>query len=148
LAGDAKPLAGEHTARGPHRVDRIALGALAAAVAAGSPRLCHPLALGHEEAAKARAVGAGPLDRPQAPARGEPDCLRKRLPVAGGVGGDRKRRLVAAGGGGDHRQPVTVAVGVDADDDVDVLCQHLRHLQVRLGERRRSGTRRNRAAGL
>jgi hypothetical protein len=122
----AKRLAG-----GPDRVQRVALGAAATGWPLGSADLHDLLAVLLQHRRQAGAEAARSLHRPAATARQLRLGEVEQLPVAGrvGAGGDLSQHAaeVADGGGGQG-----VAVGVDADDAVDELCQH-GHAVVLLG---------------
>lgn len=113
----------ERLTGGPNGIDRVALGAVATP---GPPRpvdLDHLLAPVLEEAGEARSVAARALDGP-GPA--QPVGIRpidQRL-VTDAFGAHRALGQRRAGPGGNRRRGVGVFVGVDADDDVDLLCQH------------------------
>jgi hypothetical protein len=110
-------------------------------VAAGGPlgpvQLHHLLGVGSQEPGQAGAVAAGALDRPH--------------PLAWLLAGQLQQLLVASWGGwhghlGDHRTGsgddggggVGVLVGVDPDDELDGVCQHV-HRVASLPGRRRDG---------
>jgi hypothetical protein len=108
-----------------------------------------PLAALLQRHRQASAEATGSLDRPQATARNVTVRKVEQLLVARGVGtGGGLGEYPAEVGDGGRGQGV--AVGVDADDAVDKLCQH-GHAVVLLGGggrgRRRPG-RSHRAAQL
>jgi hypothetical protein len=89
----------------------------------GPADLDDPLAVLGQEPGQAGAVAARPLDRPAATAGNLRVGEVQQPPVAGGIGADGavgEHATQAGDGGGGER----VAVGVDADDAVDRLCQH------------------------
>jgi len=105
------------------RVQRVGLGARAAGWPLGSADLDDLLTTLEQEAGQAGTVAAGTLDRPAtAPVDLDPGGLQQ-LVVAGGVGAGRGLAQDATGrgerGGGQG-----VAMGVDADDAIDGVCQH------------------------
>jgi hypothetical protein len=113
----------EHLAGGSDRVQRVALGAAAVRWPLGSTHLDDPLTTLLQQRRQAGAEAARSLHRPQAAARNLTVGKAEQLLGAGGVG--------AGGGLGEHPAEVGhggrgqgVAVGVDADDAVDQLCQH------------------------
>jgi hypothetical protein len=114
----AKRLAGR-----PDRVQRVALGAAAAGWPLGSTHLEDLLAVLLQEPGKAGAEAARPLHRPAATARQLRVGEVQQPPIARsiGAGGDLGQHATQAGDGGRGQG---VAVGVDADDAVDLFCQH------------------------
>jgi hypothetical protein len=140
----AKRLAG-----GPDGIQRVALGAAAAGWPLGPGDLDDPLTTLLQHCRQAGAEAARPLDRPAA-AAGQVGLGEAEQPlVAGRVGADRGpgQHATEAGDGGRGQG---VAVGVDADDAVDRLCQH-GHAVVLLmsdGRGRRRPGRSHRAAQL
>jgi len=90
-----------------------------------------------EEAAQAGAERAGALDREPPPPRrvlvGEPQCFC----IAATVSRDAGFEDDDAGSHLDDRDGVPVAVRVDADHVVELICKHPSHLQPRLGEQLR-----------
>jgi hypothetical protein len=114
----AKRLAG-----GPDRVQRVALGASPGGRPLGPTHLEDLLAVLLQEPCQPGAEAACPLDRPAATAGNLRVGEVQQPPVAGRVGaggGLGQHAAEAVDGGGGER----VAVGVDADDAVDRLCQH------------------------
>jgi hypothetical protein len=113
----------ERLAGGPDRVQCVALGAAATGRPLGSADLHDLLAVRLQHHRQAGAEAARSFHRPTATARQLRLGEVEQLPVAGriGAGGELSQHAaeVADGGGGEG-----VAVGVDADDAVDELCQH------------------------
>ena len=146
-ARDGRAVLAKRLASGSDGVQRVALGATATGWPLGSAHLDDPLAALLQRHRQASAEATRSLDRPQATARNVTVRKVEQLLVTRGVG---------TGGGlgedpaevGDGGRGQGVAVGVDADDAVDELCQH-GHAVVLLGEggrgRRRPG-RSHRAA--
>jgi hypothetical protein len=97
-------------------------------MAAGGPlgpvQLDHALMVGGQGSGQAGAIAAGALDRPD-PSAGLATGQLQQLLIAGW--GSRHGHLLdyRAGGRGHHRGGVGVLVGVDADDDLDGVCQHV-----------------------
>jgi hypothetical protein len=116
--------AGECRPRCAGRVERVIFAAQPALGSRRAAHLEHRLAALGEVAGKTGAVAAGALDRPGAPAGRVALGETKRLPVATRV---RPYRLA-----GHHssrrcrqrRQDMFVAVGVDADHVVQLVCKH------------------------
>jgi hypothetical protein len=104
-------------------VDRIGLGAAALRRPLGSASLDQMLTAAAQEGGQARAVAAGALDRPAAPAsqmdvgEAEQGLVAGRVGAHGGLAQDAADRAERGGG-------QTVAVGVNADHAIDELCQH------------------------
>jgi class 3 adenylate cyclase len=126
-----------------HRAARIAAVGHGVALAARAtlapqvPELEHPLALGGQEAGQAGAERAAPLDRERpAPRRLLPRELQGAR-VAAAARGHARLEDDPAGSSLDDRERVPVAVRVDPDHVVQLICKHPRHLQPRLGEQLR-----------
>ena len=117
------PLLAEHASRRADRVEGVGLAA-GATFTAEPADLEHLLATLDEEAGQARAERSGAFDRERAPARrmllGEP----KRLRVAASVCSDGGFEHDHAGAHLDDRDRVRVAVRVDADHVVQLICEH------------------------
>jgi len=126
-----RPILAKRLAGGPDGVQRVALGATATGWLLGPANLQDAFAMLLQEPGKAGAEAARPLDRPAAAAgqlglgEAEQPLLAGRISVGGGVG--EHAAEVADGSCGEG-----VAVGIDADDAVDQLCQH-GHAVVLLG---------------
>jgi len=118
LAWAGELVTGQRFPAGADGVQRVALGS-AAAASLGSVDLDHPFAMGEQEAGQARAVAAGALQRPAATTRSVLAGDRQQLLVAGLAAWDLQLRQQPAVGVQDRRG-VAVAVGVDADDGIDV----------------------------
>jgi hypothetical protein len=119
LARAGQVLTTERLAAGADRVQRVALGTVAAWWSLGPVDLGHPLAITEEEAGQPGAVAAAALQRPAAAAGRMLADKAHQLLVAGLVArdlelGDHAAVGVQDGGG------VGVAVGVDPDDMVDL----------------------------
>ena len=114
----------ERFAGGADRIELVGLGAVAPRRALGAVDLDDPFAVGEHEHGQAGAEAAGGLDRPDARAVGVPACEAQQPLVAERVGRDRRLRCHDSGAGRDRGGRVRVAVGVDADDVVRVLCEH------------------------
>jgi hypothetical protein len=76
-----------------------------------------------QEAGQAGAIAAGAFDRPHPLALVLVGELEELL-VAVGSGGHGQAGQALTGGRGQDRGGVAVLVGVDADDDLDGVCQH------------------------
>jgi hypothetical protein len=104
-------------------VDRVGLRAGLARGSGGAVELDDELILLGKVSGQPGAVASRALHRPgpQRPVGlGEPQqCL-----IASGVGRHGRLGQHRAGGRGDDRGGVGVFVGVDADDDLDLLCEH------------------------
>jgi hypothetical protein len=105
------------------RVERIALGAAWAAAADAPTDLDGALLVLVEESSKAGAIRACPLNRPHPPTRGAlpRPFERRRVPAPVGAGARRSNQGAVRG---EDRRAVPVAMRVDADDVVRLLCQH------------------------
>jgi hypothetical protein len=104
-------------------VDRIGLGSGPPDGSLGPIQFDDQLLSVSQVSSQAGAVAAGALHRPgpQArvlPGQGDEFCVAVR------VGRDRRSGQHSAGPGVDDRGGVGLAVDVDADDDLDQLCQH------------------------
>jgi hypothetical protein len=109
--------------RGADRVELVGLGAVAARWPRRAVDLDDPLALLEQERGQASAVAAAGFDRPHAPAAGVATHEPQQALVP-----KRVRRLGSLRHHGsvdrDDRRRVRVAVRVDADEVIDVLCEH------------------------
>jgi hypothetical protein len=121
----------ERLAGGPYGIQRVALGAGTRGQPLGSADLQDLLAALLQEHRQPGAEAAGSFHRPTPTARNLHAGEVEQLLVADGIGAHgglgQHTAEVADGGGGQG-----VAVGVDADDAVDELCQH-GHAVVLLG---------------
>jgi hypothetical protein len=111
-------LATQCLAASPDRVQRVALG-LGAAGPLGPVDLGHPLAMVGQEAGQPSAVAASPLQRPAAAPRRPLGDHPQQLRIARLAARDlqlRQQPTVAV----KDRGGMTVAVGVDPDDVVDL----------------------------
>lgn len=91
---------------------------------AGAVDLMHLLALALQLADKPGAVVAGALDRPESIAGRVPVCEADSVRIAARAGGCRRLRNHRAGTRVDDRDRVLVAMGVDADHVVELVCEH------------------------
>jgi hypothetical protein len=135
LAAAARPgemLATERFVCGTDRVQLVGLGAVAPRRPRRAVDLDDPLALLEQEHRQAGAEAAAGLDRPHAPTAGVAAHEPQQPPVAERVGGLGAVRHHHSGDRDDRRR-VRVAVGVDADDVSDVLCEHA-HANLPRGE--------------
>src|SRR5436190_15512531 len=98
-----------------------------------APHLEHPLALAAQEAAEASPERAGFFDRERAPTRRVlfPELQGARIAAA--VRLNARLEYDRAGPNLDDRERVHVAVRVDADHVVQLICKHPTHLQPRFG---------------
>jgi hypothetical protein len=119
LAGAGQVVTAKRLPAGPDGVQRVALGAVAAAGPLGPVDLGHPLTLGGQEAGQPGAVAAGPLQRPAAPSRRALGDQAEQPRITGLVGWDLQLRDQPAVAVQD-RGGMMVAVGVDPDDVVDL----------------------------
>src|SRR6266545_4355033 len=109
--------------RAARTASRSSVLAVAARRAGRTVDLDDPFALLEQVGGEAGAVAAGALDRPDPTSWRLLDCEPVAAAVAGGVGRDalvRDDRTSRA----DQGNGVAVFVGVDADDVVDLVCQH------------------------
>jgi len=125
-------LLGEHAPRRPDRVERVGLAARAA-LAPQPPDLEHPLPLADQETGQAGAEGACSLDRERAPPRRVGACELKSARVAGIVRVHARLEDDATRAHLDDRERVRVAVRVDTDHVVQLICKHPTHLQPSVG---------------
>jgi hypothetical protein len=126
-AREGRAVLAEHLASGPDRVQGVALGATATGWPLGSADLDDPLTPLLQHRCQAGAEAARSLHRPQAAARNLTVGKAEQPLVAGrvGAGGGLGEHPAEVGDGGRGQGvAVGVAVGVDADDAVDQLCQH------------------------
>jgi hypothetical protein len=114
----------ERFAGGTDRVERVGLGAVAPGGALGAVDLDDPFALREQEHGQPGAEAAGRLDRPDSAAARVPACVAQQALVAEGVGRDRRLRGDHSRARRDRGGRVRVAVRVDADHVVRVLCEH------------------------
>src|SRR5215211_1224926 len=117
-------LARERFAGGAERVELVRLGAVAAGRARRPFDLDHPLAVLEQERRQSGAEAAGRLDRPDPPAGCVLASEAQQLLVADRVGADRGVDLQRARQRGDDRRRMRIAVGVDADHVIDLVCEH------------------------
>ena len=113
----------EHAARGPDRVERIGLTARAA-LPAQPADLEHLLATAGQEAGQAGPERAAALDRERAPPRRMPLGELQRLPVAVAVAATVASNTTDPRPHLDDRERVRVAMRVDTDDVVQLICKH------------------------
>ena len=118
--GCGQMLAGQRFAGGADGVEFVGLGAVTAGRAGGPVDLDDPFAVLEQEGGEPGAEAAGALDRPDPPAGGVQDGEGQDPFVAHRVGGAVQVVDDTAGGGFDDGGDVGVAVGVDADDEVDL----------------------------
>src|SRR5207244_11412303 len=136
LAGGAGlrwPALGEDAAGGPDRVERVGL-ADRAALAPQAPHLEHPLALAGEEAREAGAEGAAAFNRERPSTRRVFSRELQSARVASAVRGHTRLEDDPASPNLDDGERVPVAVRVDPDHVVQLICKHPTHLQPRLGD--------------
>lgn len=107
----------------PNRVERVGLRSPRTGHPQRSIEFDHPLAGLDQDASESGAVTPGPFQGPGSQSRvGLAELEQGRVSI-----GIRRHRVVfesAACRCRDHRRGVGVLVRVDADDDVDELCQH------------------------
>lgn len=92
--------------------------------AAGVVDLMHLLALALQVTDKPGAVVAGALDRPESITGGVAICEADGVRVAACAGGRRRLRDHRAAVRVDDRDRVLVAMGVDGDHVVQLVCEH------------------------
>ena len=116
-------VAGQGFAGGADGVEVVGLGAVASSWSGWPVDLDDPFTALEQVGGEPGAETAGALDRPDSTAGRVFVGERDDPPIAHRVG----RALLVGhhrAGRGDHRGGVGVAVGVDADDVVDLACQH------------------------
>jgi hypothetical protein len=113
----------ERLAGGPDRIQRVGLGAVAAGGALWPVQFDHLLGVGGQRPGQPGPIATGALDRPH-PRSGVLVGQLKELLVADRGSGHGQRGQDLAGRCGQNRGGVGVLVGVDADDDLDGVCQH------------------------
>jgi hypothetical protein len=120
-------------------------------VAAGGPlgpvQLHHLLGVGVQEAGQAGAVAAGTLNRPHASTWLLAGQLQQLL-VAGWGGRHARLGERRASDGGHDRGGVGLLVGVDPDDELDEVCQHVHRVDSLPGDDVDGSVRAGRTAGL
>ncbi len=115
----------EHTARGADRVERIGLAARAA-LPPKATDLEHPLVPLEQESRQTCAVGRGALDREGTPARSVLARKPKRLHIAATVRGNAPLEHDYTSYDRDDCERVPIAMRVDADNEVQLICKHHR----------------------
>jgi hypothetical protein len=121
--GLSEMLAGERFAGGTDSVELIGLGAVATGGPGRPVDLNDPFASLQQERGEPGSVAAAGFDRPDSTA-GRVQLREPQDPlVAERVAWDRLRVGDRAGGSDDDRGGVRVAVGVDTDDVVDLVCE-------------------------
>ena len=115
--------AGQRFAGGADGVEVVGLGAVAAGRSGRPVDLDDPFAVFEQVGGEPGAEAAGALDRPDAPPGGVFVGEREHPAVAERVGGESVA-ATSRSGRVDDRDGVVVSVGVDADDGVDLPCQH------------------------
>ena len=105
-------------------VELVVFAAQPPLAAAGAVDLMHLFALPLQVPDKSGAVVAGALDRPESIAGRVPICEADGVRVAACAGGRRHLRDHRAGMRVDDRERVLVAMGIDADHVVHLLCKH------------------------
>jgi hypothetical protein len=113
----------EDASRRADRVEGVGLAA-GATFTAKPADLEHPLATVDEEASKTRAEGSGSFDGERAPAGRMPLGESQRLLVASSVCSNGGFEYDRAGPYVDDPDRVRVSVRVDADDVVQLICEH------------------------
>src|SRR5262245_42125736 len=109
---------------GTDGVELVVFPAQPPLAAAGAVDLMHGLAAALQVTGKPGAVVAGALDRPQSIAERVPICEADSVRVAACVGGRRRLRDHGAGVRVDDGYRVPIAMGVDADHVVQLVCEH------------------------
>ena len=92
--------------------------------ASASPDLDHRLATARQVAREAGAVMASPFNRPDTSAGGMPLGEAQRRRVPGCARSNRALRNHGSGRRGDDSKRVLIAVRIDADDVIHLLCKH------------------------
>ncbi len=110
-------------APGTYGVEQVGLRAVAARRSVRPVELDDQFAAFGEVAGQPGAIAAGALDRPRPKPR-VPIGHRHQLGVPVDVGVDRDLVGNGAGDRGDDGSSVGVLVSIDADDDIDEICQH------------------------
>ena len=118
-----RPLLGEHAAGGADSVERVGLAARAA-LPAQPADLEHPLTAAGQEARQTRTEGARPFDSERAPTRSVRVDEPQRLCVAVTGRGHRALEHDRAAEDVHDRERMQVAVRVDTDDVVQLICEH------------------------
>jgi hypothetical protein len=117
------PLRGEHAAGGTDRVECVGLAARAA-LATQPADLEHPLATTGQEARKTGTERACPLDGEDTTPRRVLFTEHERLPIAIAVCRNVRLELERAASDVDDRERMRVAVRVDTNDVVPLICEH------------------------
>ncbi len=114
----------ERGARGPGGVERVVLATQAALRPRCAADLEHDLAAAGEEAGKPSAVAAAALDRPRPPTRSVTYSDAKQLSIAACVRGGGRSGDHDPGRRRHNRKRVLVAVCVDTEHVVQLVCKH------------------------
>jgi hypothetical protein len=117
------PLVGEHAASGTDRVERVGLAARAA-LPTQPADLEHPLATTGEQARETGAERACPLDSEDTTPRRVLLAEHECSPIAIAVSRNIRFEHDRAGTNVDHRACMRVAVRVDTNDVVQLICEH------------------------
>ena len=142
-------LTDEPAAGGPDRIQPIILATQPPLTAGLAANLEHRLVALGKEAAETRAVMTGTLDRPQTSARRVPLRETTRLGIAASACLDNGLRDHRSRASGNDRERVLIAVGIDTDHVVQLVCKHPTDPPTRLAGSSDAGLMQgNRAAGL
>jgi hypothetical protein len=114
----------EGRASGTDRVELVVFATQPPLAAAGAVDLMHLFAPALQVTDKPGAVVAGALDRPKSTSGRVPVCEADGVRVAACAGGRRRLRDHRAGVRVHDRDRVLVAMGVDADHVVQLVCKH------------------------
>ena len=129
----------EHAPSGPDRVERVALAGLP--LPSQPADLEYPLPLSDEEACETGAERTGAFDCEGTPAGSVPIDKTKHAGITLGVCLRGRLEHHSAASHLDDRERVRVAVRINTNHVVQLICKHPNHLQPRLGDtlRCRSG---------
>jgi hypothetical protein len=138
----------ERRPRRPQRIERIVLAAKPTLATHAPSRFDHRLARGRQIASEAGAVVAGTLDRPNTHAMRIPLADADRLAIPLHLCRDRVLRDERTCCRDYDREHMFVAVRVDTDHVVHLLCKHPDRSSVHRRVRNAGLEQGNRAAGL
>src|SRR5262249_40255389 len=140
----------KHNTRGTDRVEGVGLAARTT-FSPQPPDFEDGFATRREETGQARAEGAAALDREGTPTRRVLAGQFERTTITGPACGDRRLEHDSAGADLDDRERVHIAMRVDTDDVVNLICKHPYRPPAEtlaINNRSRSGALEPRAAEL
>jgi hypothetical protein len=118
-------VARERCTRGANRIERVVFAAKAALIPWATTDLEHPLAVVSQVASKPGTVVPSTLDRPRPGARRMSLRQPNRFGVAAGARPNRALCDHTPGRSAHKRKRVLIAMRINTDDVVDLICKHL-----------------------